>query len=84
MKIDAHQHFWLYNKRDYSWINDRMTTLQALPSADLQPELTRPGWRINCCASPADSGETRWLLQLAAGRFYQGSVGWVDLCWKVN
>ena len=58
MKIDAHQHFWLYNRTDYSWINDRMTTLQRnfLP-ADLQPELTETGIRrISCCAGPADSG----------------------------
>ena len=23
MKIDAHQHFWLYNRTEYGWIDDR-------------------------------------------------------------
>ncbi|RPI47696.1 MAG: amidohydrolase [Chloroflexi bacterium] len=83
MKIDAHQHFWLYNKRDYSWINDRMTTLQRnyLP-ADLQPELTETGFGGSIVVQARQTvEETRWLLQLA-GRydFIRGVVGWVDLC----
>ncbi len=83
MKIDAHQHFWLYNKRDYSWINDRMTTLQRnyLP-ADLQPELTETGFGGSIVVQARQTvEETRWLLQLA-GRydFIKGVVGWVDLC----
>lgn len=28
MKIDAHQHFWIYNEKEYSWISEDMSELQ--------------------------------------------------------
>ena len=28
MKIDAHQHFWIYNPAEYCWIDDSMTELR--------------------------------------------------------
>ncbi len=45
MKIDAHQHFWIYNEADYGWIDDRMKVLKRdyLPS-DLQPGLDESGF----------------------------------------
>jgi len=46
MRIDAHQHFWMYNGREYGWINDSMAALRRdfLP-ADLKPELERSGFQ---------------------------------------
>ena len=40
MHIDAHQHFWVYDPREYDWIDDSMAPLRRdfLP-ADLKPEL---------------------------------------------
>jgi predicted TIM-barrel fold metal-dependent hydrolase len=42
MRMDAHQHFWMYNPHDYGWIADSMTVLRRdfLPP-DLEPELAR-------------------------------------------
>ena len=42
MRIDAHQHFWMYNPHDYGWISDSMAVLRRdfLPP-DLEPELAR-------------------------------------------
>jgi L-fuconolactonase len=83
MRIDAHQHFWTYDPREYDWIDDSMASLRRnfLP-ADLQPELENSGFQ-GCVAVQARQSleETRWLLELAASApFILGVVGWVDLC----
>lgn len=82
MHIDAHQHFWVYDPREYDWIDDSMTPLRRnfLP-ADLKPELEQGGFQ-GCVAVQARQTmeETRWLLELAAASpFILGVVGWVDL-----
>lgn len=82
MKIDAHQHFWLYNRTDYGWIDDLMKVIKRnfLPG-DLQPELTKAGMSGSVVVQARQSvEETRWLLQLAGQYdFIKGVVGWVDL-----
>ena len=42
MKIDAHQHFWIFDPTQYPWINDELKKLRRdfLP-ADLERELTK-------------------------------------------
>jgi L-fuconolactonase len=82
MRIDAHQHFWMYSEREYGWIDDSMAALRRdfLP-ADLKPELERNGFQ-GCVAVQARQTleETRWLLKLAEhAPFILGVVGWVDL-----
>ncbi len=82
MRIDAHQHFWIYDPREYDWIDDSMAALRHdfLPDA-LQPELERAGFQ-GCVAVQARQTieETRWLLELAASSpFILGVAGWVDL-----
>ena len=82
MIVDAHQHFWRYDPRDYAWIDDSMPALKRdfLPS-DLEPLLTAQGVErtiaVQACQTTA---ETDWLLQLAGRHpFIAGVVGWVDL-----
>jgi len=82
MRIDAHQHFWIYEPREYDWIDDRLAALRRnfLP-ADLEPELAQFGID-GCVAVQARQSleETRWLLELAKqASFIRGVVGWVDL-----
>ncbi len=82
MHIDAHQHFWIYEPREYEWIDDSMASLRRdfLPD-DLRPELERNGFH-GCVAVQARQSlqETEWLLDLAKGSpFILGVVGWVDL-----
>ena len=83
MKVDSHQHFWLYNTKEYSWINDRMKVLKRnfLPE-DLQPELIKSGFSGSVAVQARQTiEETRWLLELAdRNDFIKGVVGWVDLC----
>lgn len=82
MIVDAHQHFWRYDAREYGWIDDRMVPLRRdfLPE-DLGPVLRQDGFDA-CVAVQARQTleETRWLLELADGHpFVVGVVGWVDL-----
>jgi len=83
MRIDAHQHFWIYNSDEYSWIDDSMSVLRHdfLP-ADLKPELERNGFDGSVVVQTRQTlEETRWLLELAdQSPAALGVVGWVDLC----
>jgi L-fuconolactonase len=80
-RIDAHQHFWRYDRAQYGWIDDSMAALRRdfLP-ADLEPLLRHAGFDA-CVAVQARQTleETRWLLGLADRHpFIAGVVGWVD------
>jgi L-fuconolactonase len=82
MRIDAHQHFWRYDPRDYDWIDDRMAAIRRdfLPE-DLRPEMARA--QVDACITVQvrqTLEETEWLLDLAERvPFVAGVVGWVDL-----
>ena len=82
MHIDAHQHFWRYDPREYDWIDDSMANLRHdfLPDG-LKPQMEQAGFQ-GCVTVQARQTleETRWLLELAAAApFVLGVVGWVDL-----
>jgi L-fuconolactonase len=83
MRIDAHQHFWMYSPELYSWISDKMPELKR----DFLPEHLKPllaGQSFDgsiAVQARQDLDETRWLLELADhNEFVKGVVGWVDLC----
>src|SRR5229473_5412477 len=82
MRIDAHQHFWVYDQREYAWIDDSMASLRRdfLPN-DLKPELERHGFQGSVVVQARQTlEETRWFLELATdASFILGVVGWVDL-----
>ena len=82
LRIDAHQHFWVFDLVRDSWINDEMAVIQRdfLPS-HLHPILTENGID-GCIAVQAHQSEEQnnFLLSLAGGNnFIKGIVGWVDL-----
>jgi L-fuconolactonase len=83
MKIDSHQHFWIYNPSEYGWISDEMEILKKdyLPD-QLQPDLVSAGFDGSIVVQARQSlEETRWILDLAEqNNFIKGVVGWVDLC----
>jgi len=82
VKIDAHQHFWKYNDRNYGWMGADMEKLKRdrLP-ADLAPLLEKTGIDGTIVVQARQCiEETEWLLQLAdENPFVRGVVGWVDL-----
>src|SRR5467141_3105230 len=82
MRIDAHQHFWVYDQGEYAWIDDSMASLRSdfLPK-DLKIELESKGFQGSVAVQARQTlEETRWRLELATdASFILGVVGWVDL-----
>jgi L-fuconolactonase len=82
MHIDAHQHFWIHNNREFGWIDDSMAALRRnfLPE-DLNPELRASGFQGSVVVQTRQTlEETNWLLGLAeAHEWILGVVGWADL-----
>lgn len=82
MRIDAHQHFWLYSERDYGWIDESMKGLKRdFTPEDLATELATCHLDGSIVVQARQSlEETNWLLQLATKhQQIKGVVGWVDL-----
>jgi L-fuconolactonase len=83
MRIDAHQHFWIYSPQEYGWIDDSMDAIRRnfLPE-DLAPELQKNGYAGSVAVQAQQTlDETRNLLSLAdQDERILGVVGWVDLC----
>ena len=82
MRIDAHQHFWLYNAARDAWITDAMSVLKHdfLPQ-DLAKDLAASGIDASIAvqADPSEA-ETMFLLGLAKeSNRIAGVVGWADL-----
>lgn len=82
MRIDAHQHFWRYNERDYGWMGPGMDKLKRdhLPR-NLAPLLENIGLDGTVAVQARQClEETEWLLALGRdNQFIRGVVGWVDL-----
>ncbi|MCH6200756.1 amidohydrolase family protein [Aquiflexum sp. LQ15W] len=81
-RIDSHQHFWKYNPKVHSWMNEDMNIIQRdfLPQ-DLKPLLDKAGIH-GCVAVQASQTEEEndFLLSLASEHnSIEGIVGWVDL-----
>jgi len=82
MRIDAHQHFWVYSSEEYGWIDDSMQAIRRnfLPE-DLSPELQQNGFAGSVAVQASQTlEETRHMLSLAdQNPHVLGVVGWVDL-----
>jgi L-fuconolactonase len=82
MRIDAHQHFWIYSPEEYGWIDDSMQAIRRnfLPE-DLTSDLQRNGFGGSVAVQARQTlDETRHLLSLADQNSHVlGVVGWVDL-----
>ena len=80
--IDAHQHFWRFDAREYGWIDNTMGRIRRdfLP-ADASGDMQAAGVEA-CVAVQARQtlAETQWLLDLAARHpSIAAVVGWIDL-----
>lgn len=83
LRIDCHQHFWIYNDREFSWIDNSMAALrQNFLPVDLQTELNANDFHGSIVVQTCQTlEETHWLLALAEQNpSILGVVGWADLC----
>jgi L-fuconolactonase len=83
LHIDAHQHFWIYNDREFAWLDDSMAALRRnFVPEDLQPNLKANDFHGSVVVQTCQTlEETRWLLALAEQNpSVLGVVGWADLC----
>jgi L-fuconolactonase len=82
VRIDAHQHFWIYDPKEYPWIPDGSTLQRNWLPTDLAPHLSKNGIDGTIAVQARQSEEeSRWLLTLADHcPSILGVVGWVDLC----
>lgn len=82
MNIDSHQHFWVFDKEEYDWIEEDQHVLQRdfLPS-DLKAVFKKNGVDKSIAVQARQSkAETDWLLNLAENNdVIAGVVGWIDL-----
>jgi L-fuconolactonase len=81
-RIDAHQHYWRYDRVEYDWIDASLEALRRdfLP-ADALVAMRAAGFEHAVAVQARQTvEETRWLLSLADRYpFIAGVVGWVDL-----
>ena len=83
MKIlDAHQHFWIYNTKDFAWITDDMTVIRKnfLP-ADLETVYNENNVE-GCVTVQVNQSEEEnevFLKYANENDFIKGTVAWVDL-----
>lgn len=79
MKVDSHQHFWLYDPVAFDWLEDDGQKRDFLPP-NLDPELLASGYGASVAVQARESlDENVFLLDLAARfPFVAGVVGWVD------
>ncbi|MGB0550437.1 MAG: amidohydrolase family protein [Limisphaerales bacterium] len=82
MRIDSHQHFWVYDASQYPWMTDELFALRSdhLPG-DLQAEFDQVGLDGSVAVQARQTlEESRWLIELADQHdLIKGVVGWVDL-----
>ena len=82
MRIDSHQHFWIYDPNQYPWMTDELSAIRSnhLPE-HLQVEFDRLGIDGSVAVQARQSlDESRWLLKIAEEScLIKGVVGWVDL-----
>ena len=82
LKIDAHQHFWLYNPQRDQWINNDMAILQEdfMPE-HLQPILEHYDFQGTVVVQSDQSPEeNQFQLENAEKHpFIKAVVGWIDM-----
>ena len=82
VRIDSHQHFWIYNSEDYPWMDESRGPLRVdIMPPDLQPLLAATGIDGTVAVQARQNlRETEFLLELADRYdFIRGVVGWVDM-----
>jgi L-fuconolactonase len=79
--VDAHQHFWRFDRQRDGWITDEMKVLQKdFMPGDISPLFLQNhiGSSVVVQADPSEN-ENQFLLEIAdQNPFIKGVVGWID------
>lgn len=81
LKIDAHQHFWVYEPKRDNWITEDMAVLkQDFLPGQLQEHLRTAGFSGSVVVQSAQSEEENsfQLNNALSNDFIKGVVGWTD------
>jgi L-fuconolactonase len=81
MRLDSHQHFWIYNDQDYGWMGDQSVLKQDYLPAHSEPCLRDNGFHGTIAVQARQTpGETDFLIDLKSDNdFIMAVVGWTDL-----
>ncbi|MCA5003548.1 amidohydrolase family protein [Sphingobacterium bovistauri] len=82
MRIDTHQHFWIYDPNRDTWITDNMSSIQRnfLPNDIAQTLKDNNFDGVVAVQASQSNKESHFLAELAqAYKMIKGVVGWVDL-----
>lgn len=82
MRIDTHQHYWRYRPEDFSWIDDRLSSLKRdFGPGDAAPMMAAAGFDAAIAVQARQTDDETATLLALAERHPQvaGVVGWVDL-----
>src|SRR5690625_3192204 len=82
MIIDAHQHFWNFDRLTYTWPTENESEIyRNIEPPELEPLLKKTGIQKTVVVQAKDScSETDYLLELAKEHCWiAGVVGWVPL-----
>ncbi|WP_461453350.1 amidohydrolase family protein [Mucilaginibacter sp.] len=81
-RIDAHQHFWIFDPVRDNWIDESMSAIQKdFMPVDLEPLLKKNGFS-GCVVVQSNQSEQETYFQLDNASkfdFIKGVVGWLDL-----
>ena len=81
LRLDAHQHFWDPDRKDYGWLTADMPSLfKPIQPVDLEPFLLKHQIDGTVLVQAAPTiAETDYLLDLARKTpFVKAVVGWID------
>jgi L-fuconolactonase len=82
MKIDSHQHFWNFNRMNYTWPTENEPSIfRNIVPPELEPLLKKTGIDKTVIVQAKDAyEETDYLLELAEQyEWVAGIVGWISL-----
>ena len=85
MRIDSHQHFWIYNKKNHQWIDDSMKKIRKNflpPQLKLELKKNKIDGSVLIQVDQTEEENSFLLDQATNNSYIKGIVGWIDL--KMN
>src|SRR5689334_6746951 len=81
MVIDGHQHFWIYDPKNHSWIDDSMQSIRKDFTPDKLKSVYERNFIDGCITVQVDQAEEETIALIETAKqysFIKGIVGWLD------